>query len=840
MCCSPGRGNMTISCDGFPTMFSVQRPGSRFLSLIGLMLLVLFLVPNDAVSQVRDPDSLLQVIAAHRTEDKTKVHLLLTLADDWLRAGRPIDVSTGFCREAAALSKRLGHDAEYAWSLYGVAWGLITMESFGAAEDTLRLALKVAENLKDTVIILKVQTRLGKLQMRRGLPARALPWYGRQKETALSRGDTLEIIGAYQNMGAAYHALGQLGPAAKEWEKMLLLAEKTGNDEKHADAMMNIAMTMGNEMNEKAIEYLRASMDIYERIEDDLSASMCAHNLGEILLECHRYADAVQTYEHAGKLALACHDEEMTYNAELGLARAHLGEGNHAAAADICREILPRVEGRANKEFAIWYCLTMVDALAHSDPASALHYAERAWRYTEEHDDLQLRMLAYGKLIEGYGWQKDYRNAYEHFRVYIALKDSIEKESNTKVIAEITARYDLESREKAIRILQQEKTLREAEMRRQGEELLRRKAESDRNRQTAQLLARRQELHIMAIENREMELQLRSKELQLEKKEKEKRGKEIALLHKDNALQSSITSRERGMRNSLIIGLLLALVVGFLGVKRVQARRTEASLRAEAAEFQAQAAEYQAKASESEMLRVQADSERRQREAHKEFSRQLIASQEQERRRIAGELHDQLGQDLLVIRNAMLATVQEGHGDESLNDAVQTAAAMLENVRRLARDLRPFQLDRYGLTKAIEAMLGRIGKNSPTRFTVELDPVDGLFPKEQEINLYRIVQESVNNIIRHAGATEATIRLVRDEESVEMVIADNGKGIVLKDGVDTAGFGLQGMRQRADILGGSMTIRSADGTGTTIHFIIPLIPQTQLPITPTEEEPAHV
>jgi signal transduction histidine kinase len=266
------------------------------------------------------------------------------------------------------------------------------------------------------------------------------------------------------------------------------------------------------------------------------------------------------------------------------------------------------------------------------------------------------------------------------------------------------------------------------------------------------------------------------------------------------------------------VGLFVA--VGFLGVKRVQSHRTEAMLRAESAEYQAQAAEYKAKSAETEMLRLQADAERRRREEQQEYFRQLIAAQEAERSRIAVELHDQLGQDLVFIRNRMLVAAEAAGGAGHLDDAVQAAAGMLENVRRLARNLRPFQLDRYGLTDALNAMIERIGAGCTTNFTAEIDPLDGVFEKGQEIHVYRIVQECINNILRHAGASEALVRVVHGEELVELVIEDDGCGF--SGGEPSFGFGLHGIRHRVDILGGSIRLQTPERGGTRILVTLPI------------------
>jgi ligand-binding sensor domain-containing protein/signal transduction histidine kinase len=212
------------------------------------------------------------------------------------------------------------------------------------------------------------------------------------------------------------------------------------------------------------------------------------------------------------------------------------------------------------------------------------------------------------------------------------------------------------------------------------------------------------------------------------------------------------------------------------------------------------------------------------RAAQEAFSRQLIESQENERKRIAGELHDGLGQQLLIIKNwALLAlTSFQDHdkGKEQLEEISSIASQAIEEAREIAHNLRPYQLDELGLTRAFKSIVSRIGQSSDIQFISDFDSVDGLFSKEAEINLYRIVQESINNIVKHSGATEVRLAVKRDSRSVQMTIHDNGRGFdpeaQTSRQAGAGGMGLAGISERMRILGGKHEIRSAPGQGTTI------------------------
>jgi signal transduction histidine kinase len=218
---------------------------------------------------------------------------------------------------------------------------------------------------------------------------------------------------------------------------------------------------------------------------------------------------------------------------------------------------------------------------------------------------------------------------------------------------------------------------------------------------------------------------------------------------------------------------------------------------------------------------------RRAQAAQQAFSRQLIELQEHERQRIAAELHDSLGQSLLVVKNRALLGAMSQPGEPALNHFQEISAAAaqtLEEVRAISYALRPHHLDQLGLTTTIGAMIENIEKSTTIRITRELDDIDDLFPSSGEITIYRIIQESLNNVLKHSRATEAHVAVRSYEHAVEIVIRDNGRGFVPHDAPGDAkapgGFGLKGLAERVEMLGATHTIESAPGAGTTIRVRI--------------------
>jgi signal transduction histidine kinase/ligand-binding sensor domain-containing protein len=217
--------------------------------------------------------------------------------------------------------------------------------------------------------------------------------------------------------------------------------------------------------------------------------------------------------------------------------------------------------------------------------------------------------------------------------------------------------------------------------------------------------------------------------------------------------------------------------------------------------------------------------------AQQEFSRQLIESQEAERRRVAGELHDDLGQNMIVIINSAqmgLRAPTEGEMKKQLNEIVDTGTRTIQDIREIAYNLSPYHLDKIGLTESIKGMVRKLAELTGVRFIFDLEILDNIFPKELEINVYRIVQECVNNIIKHSSSSEASLLSRRMDDTLQIIIHDDGKGFDLSAFTSASntgrGYGLSSIAERVRLLQGSLDIETAPGRGTKVTVTIPIPP----------------
>src|SRR5581483_8206513 len=206
--------------------------------------------------------------------------------------------------------------------------------------------------------------------------------------------------------------------------------------------------------------------------------------------------------------------------------------------------------------------------------------------------------------------------------------------------------------------------------------------------------------------------------------------------------------------------------------------------------------------------------------------RRVVTAQELERRRLARELHDETGQALTSVLLG-LRSLEEA---KTLEEAKAGAASLrelvvdtLQGVRRLAVELRPKALDDFGLVPAIERLAETFSEQTGIAVDFEQTLTGERLTGEIETALYRIVQEGLTNVVKHAGASRVSVVLARKPDAVTAIIEDDGRGFESK-GTDGRGLGLVGMRERLRLLDGKLSIESTQGAGTTIVAEVPLPP----------------
>jgi signal transduction histidine kinase len=209
-------------------------------------------------------------------------------------------------------------------------------------------------------------------------------------------------------------------------------------------------------------------------------------------------------------------------------------------------------------------------------------------------------------------------------------------------------------------------------------------------------------------------------------------------------------------------------------------------------------------------------------ERYRALSHRLIEQQEHERAALARELHDQLGQSLVAVslNLQVIETELSPASGARVPESVRAIQEMIEQVRTLSFELRPSMLDEFGLVRALGLLVKRHGERTGVQTSFTAAPNDARAPREIETACFRITQEALSNIASHAHALRTDVTLTAQENHLELTVRDDGVGFTVDKALSE--LGLVGMRERAELVGGSFQIESASDEGTTLRARFPL------------------
>lgn len=197
-----------------------------------------------------------------------------------------------------------------------------------------------------------------------------------------------------------------------------------------------------------------------------------------------------------------------------------------------------------------------------------------------------------------------------------------------------------------------------------------------------------------------------------------------------------------------------------------------------------------------------------------QFSQDLLKSQESERIRIAKDLHDSVGQQLTLIKQKSQNAQQD--------DISKLTHLVLEDIRGISRGLYPAMLRQLGLSESIEQLVYDYDEDTDLFFSSDIDSINAFFDEDQSLNIYRCMQESLTNIIKHADATTVSLSIKKEKQAVQITLIDNGKGFNMNSKSIFKSLGLKTLRERVKMLKGTLLMESQINKGTTVMITIPI------------------
>jgi len=632
-------------------------------------------------------------------------------------------------------------------------------------------------------------------------------------------------IGDLAGQARVYNNLGILAREANNIPKALSFQNKgleirlAIKDPLLASSYNNIASIYYFQGNyPKALQYYFQGLPIAEKGQDKSLVSSILNNIGLIYWKQNRYDDALLYLQKC----LLIEGQRGDYAAMAGsynnIAGIKLDQDNHEEALRYCKEAIAYAEKiNSTKELARAY--NVLGELAyrkknfreavnyglvglekrrklgnHAEIAKSLILLGESYIEIKEFNKAQdvlnegLQLSSSNKLLKEkesfyrllgnmHNSQGDWQKAAQYYALRDAVKDTIFNADNSKIIFDLQTKYETEKKEAQIALLNKENKVKSLELLNNGLEIA-------NNRSV--IRQQEQELAINVLEIRNRDQLVKNQQI-----EAERRSEKIKNLQR----QAQIQELRLAKRNTLIIAISsIALLAGLISYLLYNRYKLKQKNLLEAEVFKQQEIAAQA----------------------------LFDGEQQERVRIARDLHDSIGQMLSVVK-MNISSMDELQDESSL--ASNTASLVdktIAEVRHISHNLIPEELN-FGLFNALESLCDKISKSKKTLATLHVpDSVKHyVFEKQNELGIYRIVQEVLNNMVKHAEASAININVLHKEKQLVIQIKDDGKGFNADSIHEGRGLGWKNIQARVKMLNGKLEITSEKLTGTEIEISIP-------------------
>ena len=603
-------------------------------------------------------------------------------------------------------------------------------------------------------------------------------------------GDTKNLLTDINQLGATYYQGGNQKRAIEYYIEAATLADKLKDMDALSSIYNNLGLLLYADKNySEAKNYYQKVIALQTPKNNYRELGIAGLNLANVYVDQSNYEQALIQYNNAllnfTKINFT-KGIQVCYN---NLGSVALRRGRYQEAIPMLNKSLDisftskNYTGVALTQQNLGYAYTKLQefnkaaALFNEAEQSAIKYNNNQAVFAEIYNHRSSLDSAMG----------NYQNAFLMRNKYLQIKDSLLNEKLSKQINELQTRYETEKKQGQIDVLNKQNTIQGLTLKNQDLllfqntlEMSRNKLEIDRNK--------------LFLSNEQLKLKNNRNLLVKKQLESQSRGQKIKLLNKENTNQQLMLSR-KNMTIYAIIGVsVLLAIIGFQSYNRYKLKQ-ESLLQASVIYEQTMA------------------------------SRGIIEAEEKERKRISGDLHDGLGQLLSAVKMNTEVLVEKYLDDkEEARNLGQKLLAMADEscveVRSIAHQMTPNALLKSGLVSAVRDFIHQIPAD---RIKVSLETV-GLNERLEssiETVLYRVIQESVNNVVKHANASRIDISLVAELDEISVTIEDNGKGFDVNDSSNFEGIGLKNMQTRVEYLKGTFDISSVMGKGTSIAIQVP-------------------
>jgi two-component system NarL family sensor kinase len=596
--------------------------------------------------------------------------------------------------------------------------------------------------------------------------------------------DELGMARLYNKIGIVYQKQGKFGDALYNQQYALALFEKTGNDIGISYSLNNIGILQQNLGRfDEAINYHNQSIAIKKKLNDRAGILQSYINVANIFKIKEEFDKAETYYIQAVDLARQIGNKEYLSNVLNNLGDLYSRKKNYAKAEQLTKESY-ELRASTNDTKGIASCLNnwgdiLIELKKYDSADLVLHKGEQiAKNGINTKSELILIYQTLSKLYERKG---DATNSLDYYKKYAAFKDSLFNDGLSSKFAELETKYNSLEKEKLIQ--QQKSTLT--------------KKLYELSQQKLQL-----SLNQLQIAGNDLEIQRQNETILEQRLDSTNKEKHIQGLQKQGQIDELEIKNQKlqvNKRNITIIVIsILTVMLTLLGISFYRRYKLKKEKQLQEEVFKQQ--ELATKA--------------------------ILEAEENERKRIAGDLHDGVGQ--LMSAAKMNLSAIEGEipfANEDQRKVYAKAQVLVDEsckeVRSVSHNMMPNALLKSGLASAVREFLNKIDARV-IKVDLYTEGLSERIDANVETVLYRVIQESVNNVIKHSGANHLDISLIKDEDGIAATIEDNGKGFDSSDRNKFDGIGLKNIKTRIEYLKGTVEWNSSVGKGTLVAIHVPV------------------
>lgn len=639
-----------------------------------------------------------------------------------------------------------------------------------AASNNLEKELAQAYNIKGFIFYAK-----GKIDS-------AMFFYNKSETLGNKIGDIIVIGRAKQNKGSAYNALGKYVEGLQLMMQALKIYEQANDKPLIAKCYSDIANTLIRQNNSnEAVKYLIKGIELAKEVNDERTILINLNSLGVVYENLKEWGKAKETY-------LAAIDLAKKQNNSIILTILYLNIGKISAILlekDGGTDYFLKAEEIAKKNndkvrLALIYQNLGRNLYRSEKYDKALSYSLAAKELLEKNKDQYALEKVYSSLTDIYHKIGDYEKSYQ----YSLKKDTLSKElynsESLQKINEINTKYQTEKKQNELNILNKQNQIQSLELNKSKLENLNKKLLIDKTNS---------QLNYQNLVINQNQISLREKELQVKND-----AQQINLLNEQTTIQKLQIKQRNQTIVALIVASLLIVIIGYLFYIRYKLT---------------QKTELQNLLSSQQELAAKA----------------VIEAEEKERKRISGDLHDGLGQ-LLSVASMNLSVLgsklkfEDMECDKAYNQTVNLLKESYQEMRSISHQMMPNALLKNGLPEAVQSFLNEINPEL-IQVSFHAEGFKTRLDSNVEIVLYRVIQECINNVIKHAKAQHLDVQMELLEKSLNCIIEDNGVGF--DKTAPSNGIGINNIRSRVNFIKGNLDISSSPKKGTSISIYVPIL-----------------